>query len=398
MMFTFSNCGRLWRSASALSRAGLVLFFGCGISGVFQIFPVPAAMAQAQEAENSPSGLEKPVITIPEAPDLKATGERGDTTFVTRLQLAKQLVDWFNLPTWPVHDFPLFVDIERDNEHYAVIDSVHRHHLLFAYQPAEQQGVFAPKQPATQLDLWLAVGKMLAPKNLMDAKEAQKILADFDNVDSVPPYHHKRLAQLALDGVLTPEENSPLQPDKYLQPGDLDKIADKLQISQRIIKQREMEAALSQEPEGKIPGSVTLTFTPSQAITQDKLHAGNTLHFQTLSDVEFRDPTRDNQLTTLPVGSSLTGHVDLENIAEQLYHLVFDYARSAQDGRKYGMNAAFTLSWKNAFKSVPNLLLTGDELSVTTQMLNEAPGESVVNENNKLVDPEEPTSITEEVF
>jgi hypothetical protein len=335
------------------------LFMLCPVSAFSQPEPLvevkPAASPTSSSSDASiyEEATLSPLLNLPEASSLEQLDPK---TVLSRLALAKLLVNWFAIPTHSVSSFPVFVDVPLSDPDYAALDTVRRYHLMFA----DDDGLFHPASPATRLDLWLAIAKVVKPKNTIKNSEAEALVSGYEGGESIPSFHRKRIAALFLDQILTEKDDLPLAAGQVLTTADLSHILSNLKQSQVYLKAKEKEAVLTVLPEAVLPEKVALGITPSQVISSDRLETGTVVYFQTLSAVKLDDGT------ALPEGSSLHGSVVSAEPDKFLFTLRFDNLRSALDGRKYKCNALLALKLKPSVGQLSTLLVTGQKLEVLT--------------------------------
>lgn len=315
--------------------------------------PAPPPATTKPEASIYEEASLTPLLNLPENNTLEQLDPK---TVLSRLALARLLVNWFAIPTQSVSSFPVFVDVPLSDPDYATLDTVRRYHLMFA----DDDGLFHPTSPATRLDLWLAIAKVVKPKNIIKNSDAEALVSGFEGGESIPSYHRKRIAALFLDQILTKKDDVPLAAGQVLSTADLSHILANLKQSQVYLKAKEKEAVLTVLPEAILPSGLTLSITPSQVIASDRLETGTVVYFQTLSAVTLEDGT------ALPEGSSLHGSVVSADPDRFVFTLKFDNLRSALDGRKYQCNAVLSLKLKPSVGQLSTLLVTGQKLELLT--------------------------------
>lgn len=330
------------------------------------------------------SGKVKKEILPAGQAELPQEAKPDPQAIISRGELAHKLVQWFSLSTWPYNDFPLFVDVSRDNPNYPVYDTVYRYHLLLA----DGGGYFHPDEPARVLDLWVAIGKMLAPKNTMPQKEAATFITALLGGDAIPFYHYRRVTQLFKDKVLFEEKDLPLNPGALLRQANVDEMVKRLESSKLYLRQRETETALSTQPAQNLPSRTQLVITPSEVISLDQLAPGSQVFFQTTEAVTISPASADSPAIELPAGSSLPATVVRINQETHRAQLAFQQARSATTNQLYRFEATISIELVPKSQYTPTLLLTGDKLTLTT----EAPRTDYLRVESSAAPAKEPVS------
>ena len=239
---------------------------------------------------------------------------------LTRRALAQFLAVRFKLPQqWPSR-FAYLSDVPLSDPDFAPIDACLSNHLLFAH---EATGAFEPNRPATRLDLWLAVSKVLFPTKKLSPSQTQALLQGYEGAQQLTPYEARRVAILFLSGILSAEQGDvPLQPQQPLDEATLRQLLANLEASKLLLKPEEAEAAeataayIKSRALGYLPQGLTLKVSPLQAMVGARLQVGASYL------LELLEPVVVNATTTLPImlpkGSVLA--TTLEASAEQPFN------------------------------------------------------------------------------
>jgi hypothetical protein len=299
----------------------------------------PLSALWANEAEPLPSAEETSIfdeaILTPKLEAVDKLTLSNPEELVSRLQLAKLLVSWFSIPTRSVSDFPVFIDVPLEHADYAIVDTVRRYHLMFG----DDSGNFLLQAPSTRLDLWLAMAKVVQPKNTLRETEAVQLVRSKPGGDSIPAYHSKRIARLFLDQILKDEQDLPLEPETVLTQGYIQHVVSNLKSSQVYLKAKEREQALSVLPESTLEAGIVLTLTPSQVLSTKQLTVGHPVYFLTQAPISLASGK------SIPVGSSVEGVVSEANVESRTFTLNFSSLRSADDGQKFRFQGNLSLTF-----------------------------------------------------
>jgi hypothetical protein len=273
---------------------------------------------------------------------------------VTRRALAQFLVTRFELPTYWPSLFPLFVDVPLSDKDYKAIDTVFRYHLLFP----DNDGSFEPDKPATQLDAWLSIGKVLFPSKKLSPAIVKTTLADVAGNQQLAPYQTTRVALLVMAGILSKERGDiPLKPQEPITTVWLDEMLKTLESSRILLAEQAKKTIYSELSEDgadvpkqhKIPPGSYLVITPSEAIIGKELIQNQSLYFQLKEPLSLAvaSPTSEGQSTgvVIPAGSSIKAVVQsldpLPNSKLVKFIARFEWVRSNQDETLYTLKATW---------------------------------------------------------
>lgn len=330
---------------------------------VVPLTPPSSAGPSAEE----PQPKAQPEGVLPPLPPEQQQRLESQQGSLTRADMAAFIVNWFKLETQPFNEFPIFVDVPRSHPRYAMIDTVRRNHLMLP----NSRGEFEPNARATRLDAWMALAKLLFPKNQLSDAEANSIMAPLPGQERLKLYEKKRVARLFMGNVLTPETDTPIEPEAPLDAQWLSATLERLSANRQRLKEQETQRAGSETPAIPIPPGITLHLTPSQAIVAGTIALGSDYFFQLVEE------TRLPNGSLLPPGSSLKGHV--VEIAENRYRFAFYRLSHAQTGQLFQLQASVWIALKaaaanegDASRDNPSLLITGNVVTVQTEPLPEA--------------------------
>lgn len=334
------------------------LSFG-GLPGLAQVWP-----AQTLPGKITPTFSQPAFSPEKETPPL-------ETPVISRLALSKLLLGWFEidleepLNRSQVSEFSVFTDVETTDPDYAVLDTVRRYFLMFP----DRNGAFNPQRPATQLDAWLAIAKVVFPKNTISDETTRQVMAPLlaasgSGGKQIPFYHQRRIARLFMGGILSPITDVPLRPNAPLTQADIDRLVSNLKSSQIVLKAQQKQDDLNVLPPVLVPGGIRFTLTPSQAIGLDKLLVGNEFDFITTQAITLPGGQ------VIPQGSVARGTVmDAPTLGSKgsLYQLGFTQVRSPRDGQRFELSGQATVDLNQA-KAHNDYLITGDSLVFVSQI------------------------------
>ena len=307
--------------------------------------------------------LKDPLATVKRsAPENPSAASIKDDEILTRYELSSFLIDYFGMSRTPYNQFSVFRDVSVNDPIYPTVDTIRRFHIVFP----DEQGFFHPDDPATQLDAWLAIGKLVFPKDTLTPRETRRILEPLAGHRQVPRYAQKRVARLFTARILDPQHDVPLQPKEPMTRQALNRLFESLRQNQGLVVKQEKEAELrSLNDVATLPAGITFQVTPSQALNLRTIEVGADYYFQTRQALTLPNGV------VIPTGSST--RASLIEKTEKVLHLQFTWLRSSREDRIYELLADVELPVPKRRYDPLHLyeaqayLVTGDTVQVTTQ-------------------------------
>ncbi len=298
-----------------------------------------------------------------------------DALPVSKRAFAQFLVNRFELPTQWVSTFPLFADVELTDPDFVYLDTAYRYHLLFP----NNEGYFHPDDPTTQIDAWLALGKVLFPNKKLSTSQLNAILPEITGQNHLQTFQKPRVALLYLAGVLSTEKGDiPLEPNKPITQGWLKTMISTLEATKLLLldkaqntltNQLDEEETSSQTP--SIPKKLYFTITPSQAIMGKNLVLNSVVYFQLKEPIYLTQS--DASTVTIPAQSSVQGKIVASQAVTETvnrFTVAFQWIRSAENEQLYKLNSTLvfelsTLEPKRSFNTVTRgYLVRGQDVFV----------------------------------
>jgi hypothetical protein len=296
---------------------------------------------------------------------------------VSKRAFAQFLVMRFALPTQWVSTFPLFADVELTDPDFANLDTVYRYHLLFP----NDEGYFNPNEPTTQLDAWLALGKVLFPNKKLTPAQLNAVLPEITGQEQLAGYQKPRIAMLYLAGILSVEKGDiPLQPQKPITQAWLNAMVNTLEATKLLLAEKaqnnitdELEDSTT-DTTPTVPPKTYLTITPSQAIIGKQLALNDTLYFQLKEPIPIK--LKNGKTAILPARSSVQGkvtnHKPLVGMGDAVerFTVELQWVRSAEDEQLYKINSKLlfqlsTLEPRRSFNAVTRgYLVSGQDVFI----------------------------------
>ncbi|MCS6266357.1 MAG: hypothetical protein H2174_02210 [Vampirovibrio sp.] len=294
---------------------------------------------------------------------------------VSKRAFAQFLVSRFELPTQWVSTFPLFADVELSDPDFVYLDTAYRYHLLFP----NDDGYFHSDEPTTQVDAWLALGKVLFPNKKLSHNQLKGILPEITGQEQLQAFQKPRVAMLYLAGIISTEKGDiPLEPNKPITQGWLNTMVTTLEATKLLLVEKAQNTLTDNLADDEtadttptIPPKTFFTITPSQAIIGKNLVLNDVVYFQ------LKDPIRitktDASYTTIPATSSVQGKiVSREPISENVerFTVAFQWVRSAENEQLYKLNCNLvfsisTLEPKRSFNAVTRgYLISGQDVFI----------------------------------
>jgi hypothetical protein len=346
-----------------------VLLIYAGFSSLVQAEPVTISPQPALQTN--------PVANDGASISVKATSlnPADDNLLVSKRAFAKFLVTRFDLPTQWVSTFPLFADVELADPDFVNLDTAYRYHLLFP----NDDGFFKPDEPTTQVDAWLALGKVLFPNKKLSPAQLRGILPEITGQENLLPFQKPRVAMLYLAGILSTEKGDiPLEPNKPITQGWLNTMVSTLEATKLLLVEKAQNTItddLEDETTAStptVPAKTYFTITPSQAIIGKQLALNDVVYFQ-LKEPILIAKTDGTKPTIIPARSSVQGKiVDRQPISTNVerFTVAFQWVRSAENEQLYKLNSKLefslsTLEPKRSFNAVTRgYLVSGQDVFV----------------------------------
>ena len=335
---------------------------------------VPSVQAEVPAISPKPSLQTLPVTPPSPAEVPKTPPTPTPAQLVSKRTFAQFLVNRFELPTQWGSTFPLFADVELSDPDFIYLDTAYRYHLLFP----NDDGYFNPDEPTTQLDAWLALGKVLFPNKKLTPAQLAGILPEITGQEQLLPFQKPRVAMLYLAGILSAEKGDiPLKPTKPITQEWLNTMITTLEATKLLLVEKaqntlanelEDEATLSA---GTIPPKTYFTITPSQAIIGKQLALNDVVYFQLKEAILFKKP--DGSFVTIPARSSVQGKIiSREPISDAVerFTIGFEWVRSTEDEALYKVTSSLvfalsTLEPKRSFNAVTRgYLISGQDVFI----------------------------------
>jgi hypothetical protein len=294
---------------------------------------------------------------------------------VSKRAFAQFLVSRFELPTQWVSTFPLFADVELVDPDFVYLDTAYRYHLLFP----NDDGYFHPDEPTTQVDAWLALGKVLFPNKKLSPNQLKGILPEITGQEQLQPFQKPRVAMLYLAGIISAEKGDiPLEPNKPITQGWLKTMVTTLEATKLLLVEKAQNTLTddlaedeTSEKTPSVPPKTYFTITPSQAIIGKTLALNDVVYFQLKEPILITKA--DASYIKIPVKSSVQGKIiSRQPISENIerFTVAFQWIRSAENEQLYKLNSKLifsisTLEPKRSFNAVTRgYLISGQDVFI----------------------------------
>lgn len=308
--------------------------------------------------------IQKPEVTPPQ-----------DELPVSKRAFAQFLVNRFELPTQWVSTFPLFADVALVDPDFVYLDTAYRYHLLFP----NDDGYFHPNDPTTQIDAWLALGKVLFPNKKLSPNQLKGILPEITGQDQLQPFQKPRVAMLYLAGIISTEKGDiPLEPQKPITQSWLKTMVATLEATKLLLVEKAQNTLTddladdeTSEKTSSVPPKTYFSITPSQAIIGKTLALNDVVYFQLKEPIHLTKP--DASYITIPAKSSVQGKViSRQPISENIerFTVALQWIRSAENEQLYKLNSKLifsisTLEPKRSFNAVTRgYLISGQDVFI----------------------------------
>lgn len=270
----------------------------------------------------------------------------GQTTPVTRAQLAEVLVKALGHQIDRVSEFPFYRDVSADSPAYPFIE-VARAKKLLDY-PADH-GFYHPEQPVSFEVLYLALSHAItgaAPP----PQRTEYLLRDMPGHQSFSPALRDALAKMAQSRFFTRTRRYQTvftPPQAFVTPQELAPLVHYLMfLNQRRAPLLGIPQVLPQ-----LPAGLTLQISPATGILEERLKAGGRIRFQVL-----------NTVGSVPRTSTLFGSVTAV-LPDRSYRIQFDNLRTPE-GQVYETRAYLSVSFSARDKL--GFIVPGETFEITT--------------------------------
>lgn len=281
---------------------------------------------------------------------------------MTRAQLVTLLYRASQMNTPFVSEFPYFRDVPTGHWGYVAFEGFRMRGIL--PEAMGQNGWLQPDKPITRLEAAVLLSRTFSKDwlNLTDAEVASTLKAFSVAPDQSPTWADADLARVLYAGLLT----QVLPPVDHPEQGftlDLNAPLKRMDGARMVYQRALAEEADESHPAAKkvtLPSGMTLSITPTSAISAPQLAVGQSVFFTTTQTVAIPFTA-----ISLGRGSRLGGVVTTLSSDKQEAELTFSQI-TVPSGESYALSARLSLKFV-AGKNGVSFRVPGEVFSLSTQ-------------------------------
>lgn len=277
---------------------------------------------------------------------LAAVPVLAEPVYVTRAQLAADIVTLLNQNRSDVSEFPFYRDVPKSDPDYLAIEVARERSMVTDRELVIKNGFFKPGAPITYAELYRVLDRVLSGDD-PSLPSSEAILAPFDDHDAVSNDLKPVVAKLVVSDILSPDAQATLSPSAFVTEERMAVLLSKMRARLSVVN---FVPKPQPEEEPVLPAGLSLVLEPTSVILQSTLNLGDTLYFSLSQDAGV-----------FPKGSRLTGKV-VEKRSDTQYDVLIDELKTPQEQYyRTRTHLLMQFSKKGAFMAPGDLLkLTSD--------------------------------------